>query len=598
MLKDLRFGWVKRLTPGGRVNHGKPPLRHPGAVNEEAGLGAVCAAPVILSSTQISPSSPLRCDVCIIGAGPVGISMALALAKAGLAVILAEAGDRKPDAAIQDAYAGRVVDEALHSPLTDYRERRLGGSGTVWGGRCIPLDPIDYEARDWIPHSGWPIGPEALEPFYAAATDLCEAGENTWRAADTLGPDAKPMIAGFTGKDWSTDRLERSSCPTDFAQRYAERLNASPDIRLLLRAPVTSINLDADGRRVADISLRDAAGTPFSITAREVVVATGGLESARLLLASRAVHPHGIGNHHDVLGRYYQAHLAGTIGTVIFDKGKTRIWHGYDRDAQGVYVRRRLSLNEAAQREHRLGNVIARLHHPRIADPAHGTAVLSALYLGQGLVPRLYRKRLAGEDMGGVGSWLRHVGNVARNPLACAGFAATMLVGRKFATRKFPSVIVTPRTGRYSIDFHAEQVPNPASRVYLDTRLDALDMPRLVADWRYLPQDVATLQGALALLARDLAASGLGRFEYDPAMVETEMIRYGAYPGHHIGTVRMGTDPARSMVDADCRVHGVGGLSIAGTAVFPTSSQANPTLTAIALGLRLADHLARGIKGG
>jgi choline dehydrogenase-like flavoprotein len=171
-----------------------------------------------------------------------------------------------------------------------------------------------------------------------------------------------------------------------------------------------------------------------------------------------------------------------------------------------------------------------------------------------------------------------------------------MLVGRKFATRKFPSVIVTPRTGRYSIDFHAEQVPNPASRVYLDTRLDALDMPRLVADWRYLPQDVATLQGP-GPAGKDLAASGLGRFDYDPAMVETEMIRYGAYPGHHIGTVRMGTDPA-SMVDADCRVHGVSGLSIAGTAVFPTSSQANPTLTAIALGLRLADHLARGIKGG
>jgi choline dehydrogenase-like flavoprotein len=328
-----------------------------------------------------------------------------------------------------------------------------------------------------------------------------------------------------------------------------------------------------------------------------VVVATGGLESARLLLASRDVHPHGIGNHHDVLGRYYQAHLAGTIGTVIFDKGRTRIWHGYDRDAQGVYVRRRLALNEAAQRQHRLGNVIARLHHPRIADPAHGTAVLSALYLGQGLVPRLYRKRLAGEDIGGIGNWLRHIGNVARNPLACAGFAATMLIGRKFAKRKFPSVIVTPRTGRYSIDFHAEQVPNPASRVYLVTDRDALGMPRLVADWQYLPQDVATLQGAFALLAQDLAASGLGHFDYDPDTVEAEMIRYGAYPGHHIGTVRMGDDPASSMVDADCRIHGVGGLSVAGTSVFPTSSQANPTLTAIALGLRLADHLARGIKG-
>jgi len=548
---------------------------------------------VIILSTSLSSSGPLRCDVCIVGAGPVGIALALALAERGQAVIVAEAGDRRSDAAIQDAYAGSVVDEALHSPLIDYRERRFGGSSTVWGGRCMPLDPIDFEARDWIDHSGWPIGPQALAPFYPAANRLCEAGEFAYRADQVLGPHARPMIRGFAGQAYTTDRLERSSCPTDFARRYGADLEKAQNIRLLLRAPVTSINLHPDGRRVADVSLRDAAGAPFSIQAREVVVATGGLESARLLLASRDVHPHGIGNHHDVLGRYYQAHLAGTIGTVTFDLAKTAIWHGYDRDAEGVYVRRRLALSEAAQREHRLGNVIARLHHPRIADPAHGTAVLSALYLGQGLVPRLYRKRLAGVEGAGLRDWLHHAANVARNPLAVAAFANRMLVGRRFARRKFPSVIVTPRTGRYSIDFHAEQVPNPASRVTLGTERDALGMPRLVADWRYLPQDVATVRGALALLADDLAASGLGRFDYDPDAVESEMVLYGAYPGHHIGTVRMGDDPASSMVDAACRVHGVAGLSVVGTAVFPTSSQANPTLTAIALALRLADRLAR-----
>ena len=552
---------------------------------------------VIILSTSLSSSQPLNCDVCIVGAGAVGVALALALAGRGLDVIVAEAGDRKPDAAVQDAYGGAVVDEALHSPLIDYRERRFGGSSTVWGGRCMPLDPIDFEARDWMPHSGWPIDARALAPFYPQANRLCEAGAFTWRADEVLGPRARPMIRGFAGRAFTTDRLERSSCPTDFARRYGEALEQARNIRLLLRAPVTSINLDPDGRRVADLSLRDAAGAPVSIRAREVVVATGGLESARLLLASRDVHPHGIGNHHDVLGRSYQAHLAGTIGTVSFDLGKTAIWHGYDRDDEGVYVRRRLALSEEAQRENRLGNFIARLHHPRIADPAHGTAVLSALYLGQGLVPKLYRKRLAGVEGAGAADWLRHVANVARKPLAVAGFAGRMLVGRRFARRKFPSVIVTPRTGRYSVDFHAEQAPNPASRIYLGEERDALGMPRLVADWRYLPQDVATVQGALRLLADDLAASGLGRLDYAPDEVETEMVRYGAYPGHHIGTVRMGTDPASSMVDADCRIHGVAGLSVVGTAVFPTSSQANPTLTAIALALRLADRLLREGQG-
>lgn len=543
---------------------------------------------MITLSTSVSSASPLHCDVCVIGAGPVGLALAMALGDAGLAVIVAEAGDRKPDPVLQDAYAGTVENEALHSPLTDYRERRLGGSSTVWGGRCMPLDPIDYERRDWIANSGWPIGPADLAPFYPAANRLCEAGAFDYTAA----PGSRPMIAGFAGAAFTTDRLERSSCPTDFARRYQADLAKAHNIRLLLRAPVTSIDLAPDGTRVASVSLQDAAGTPFVLHAREVVVATGGLESARLLLASRDVHPHGIGNHHDVLGRYYQAHLAGTIGTVRFNPG-TAIWHGYDRDGEGVYTRRRLALTDTAQREHRLGNVIARLHHPRIADPAHGTAVLSALYLGQGLVPRLYRKRLAGIEGAGLGDWLHHMANVARNPVAVAQFAGRMLIGRKFARRKFPSVIVTPRTGLYSLDFHAEQVPNPASRVYLGTDRDALGMPRLVADWRYLPQDVATVQGTLRLLAEDLAASGLGRLDYDDGEVELEMTRYGAYPGHHIGTVRMGDNPATSMVDADCRVHGVRGLSVVGTAVFPTSSQANPTLTAVALALRLADRLIR-----
>ena len=552
---------------------------------------------MIVLSSDLSQHAPLRCDVCVVGAGAVGISLALALAKSGLNVIVAEAGDRKPDAAIQDAYAGTVLDEAMHRPLIDYRERRLGGSSTVWGGRCIPLDPIDYEQRDWVPHSGWPIGEEALAPFYPQANQLCEAGAFSYHAGQALPADAQPMIRGFAGENFTTDHLERSSCPTDFGRRYEQELAESRNIKVLLRAPVTAIDLAPEGNSVASVSLRDAAGRPFRITANEVVVANGGLETVRLLLASRDVHPHGIGNHHDVLGRYYQAHLAGMIGAVRFDPAKTSVWNGYDLDAEGVYLRRRLALSEAAQRQHRLANFVARLHNPHIPDPAHGTAILSALFLGQWLIPRLYRARVVGEESSSIVAWMRHALNVARDPLSVAGFAAKMLVGRRFVARKYPSLVVKPRYGQFSIDFHAEQLPNPDSRVYLGEERDALGMPRLIADWRYLPEDLANVQGALRLLARDIAASGLGSFEYDESKVELEMTRYGAYPGHHIGLARMGTDPATSMVDADCRIHGVANLSLAGTAVFPTSSQANPTLTAIALALRLADRLASEARG-
>jgi choline dehydrogenase-like flavoprotein len=166
-----------------------------------------------------------------------------------------------------------------------------------------------------------------------------------------------------------------------------------------------------------------------------------------------------------------------------------------------------------------------------------------------------------------------------------------MLRDRKLAERKFPSIIIKPKANLFSLDFHAEQQPAPESRVELDRETDALGMPKIRVDWRYTSVDVDTVKRALALLANDIGRSGIGDFAYDPGAVEFEMTRYGAYGGHHIGTARMGLDEATSVVDPHCRVHGVGNLSIASAAVFPTSSQANPTLTVVALALRLASRL-------
>ena len=153
------------------------------------------------------------------------------------------------------------------------------------------------------------------------------------------------------------------------------------------------------------------------------------------------------------------------------------------------------------------------------------------------------------------------------------------------------AVVTFDLVGGDTLDFHAEQQPNRESRVTLSDTRDALGMPQLLVDWRHAPGDVQTVQTALAVLARDLRARGVGRLDYDPDAVESEMLRYGAYGGHHIGTARMGSDPRRSVVDGTGRVHGMHNLYVAGAAVFPTSSQANPTLTIVALSLRLADHL-------
>lgn len=544
---------------------------------------------MIIDGRDLPDDTTLSAPICIVGAGPVGISMALTLADRGIEVVLLEAGGIDRSDASQDHYRGSVADPAMHSPLDDYRERRLGGSTTIWGGRCMPFDPIDFEARAWIPDSGWPVGVDALAPYYPQANRLCEAGDFAYTAVTAFDRPTKPMIAGFAGKHFTTDTLERFSCPTDFGRRYRDRLAASRRIRLVLDAAVT--NIETDGQAVTRLAVHCANDRRIAIVADHVVLAAGGLETTRLMLASRDVHADGIGNAYGMLGRYYMCHIAGTIGLFAAAGGEAAVWHGYDIADDGTYCRRRLALTADAQRMHRTGNVVARFHHPRIADARHGTGVLSALYLGRALVPRQYRKRLEDADPAGIVGTVRHVANVARDPVGVARFAYEMLVERRLAARKLPSIVVRPRNGTFSLDFHAEQEPNRDSRVTLGTERDAWGMPRLAVDWRYTRGDVATVKTALALLADDLARSGCGRFDYDMDEVETEMTRYGAYGGHHIGTARMGDDPRHSVVDSQCRVHGIANLHVAGAAIFPTSSQANPTLTAIAFALRLADRL-------
>jgi choline dehydrogenase-like flavoprotein len=551
---------------------------------------------MIIDARDLPDGATLSADVCIVGAGAAGISMALELAKGSIEVLVLESGGLRPEKATQELYSGTVADERLHSPPDTYRQRRFGGTTTIWGGRCIPLDPIDFERRDYMPNSGWPIDLSALMPYYPEANRLCEAGEFTYSAAAAFHRPLRPMIEGFESPLFTTDTLERFSCPTDFGARYGRRLRAAPNVRVVLHANVTRIQLDAAGVRVESLAVRTLEGKSLEAIAQQVVLAAGGLEVARLLLASRDVQSGGIGNGRDVVGRYYMCHLAGTIGALAVDKPLGSVWNGYDLSDEGVYCRRRIALSPDAQREHRLGNFIARLHHPRITDPEHRNAILSLLFLAKFVIPYEYGKRLHGGEPATLRMWLQHVRNVATGPFDAAGFAWHMLKDRRLAERKFPSIIIKPKANLFSLDFHAEQQPAAESRVELMRDVDALGMPKLRVDWRYTPVDVDTVSRSIALLAREIERTGVGAFTYDPADIEFEMTRYGAYGGHHIGTARMGTDPAHSVVDPDCRVHGVSNLSIASCAVFPTSSQANPTLTVVALALRLAARL-RALAG-
>jgi choline dehydrogenase-like flavoprotein len=548
---------------------------------------------MIGDARNVVRGTTIEADLCIVGAGAAGITVALELLGSGMRIVLLEAGGTTEDHEDQAIYEGEVTDPSLHSPPDKYRQRRFGGSTTIWGGRCVPLDGVDFEHRPWIPDSGWPVSHHEVAAYYPRANAVCEAGDCVYDAEGAVPGGMRSMLRDFAPTDFTTGRIERFSCPTDFGRRYRDRLAAAPDVRVLLHANCTRLLAAADGSRIEQATIQTHDGNRFSVVATRFILATGALEAARLLLASRDVHAAGIGNARGLVGRYYMCHIAGTIGTLRINGPTEHVWQGYDRAEDGVYCRRRIALTEAAQRREAIGNAVFRLHHPRIPDPRHRTGALSAIFLARRFISYEYGKRLVTQQPVDARAWLQHVANAGFDVFGTSRFLWHWLRDRVLAERKFPTVIIRPRKNLFSLDFNAEQVPNWASHIRLAEQTDRFGMPRLHIDWRYSELDVRTVATAFRLLQRDFAQSALGELTLDPdeADIETVIRRDGAYGGHHIGTARMAHEPAQGVVDEDCRVFGVHNLYVAGSAVFPTSGQANPTLTIVALAIRLAQHI-------
>ena len=548
---------------------------------------------MIGDARTIVHGATITADLCIIGAGAAGITLALELIGSGMRIVLLEAGGVAEDPEVQALYTGEVADPLLHSLPDKYRQRRFGGSTTIWGGRCVPLDPIDFEYRSWIPHSGWPISYANVAAHYPRANSLCEAGDFAYHADQAIPGGMRPLLRDFMPQDFTTTSLERFSCPTDFGKRYQARLASSSSVRVLLHANCTQLLTSPEGSRVERAVVQTFANTQFTVAAPRFVLATGALEATRLLLASRDVHAAGIGNGRGLVGRYYMCHIAGTIGTLRVDRPNDHLSHDYQRAEDGVYCRRRISLTAETQRREAVGNAVFRLHHPRIPDPRHRTGALSAIFLARRFISYEYGKRLATQKPPGLRILAQHLANAGVDVLGTSRFLSHWVRDRLLAERKFPTIVVRPRTNLFSLDFNAEQVPNWDSRIRLGHQTDRFGMPRLHIDWRYAETDVRTVATAFGLLQGEIARSGLGELSLDPDESDIEAVirRDGAYGGHHIGTIRMGRNPADGVVDEHCRVFGVPNLYVASSAVFPTSGQANPTLTIVALTIRLARHL-------
>jgi choline dehydrogenase-like flavoprotein len=548
---------------------------------------------MIIDATQL-PSSDLHCDVAIVGSGAAGIPLACELLGSGLDVILVEAGGKRARRRDSEPLRGEVLDPAHHGPLDFYRRRCLGGTTTVWGGRCAPLDPIDFEKRSYIPESGWPLTSIDLDPYYARAHRYHDLGAYAYDVASALPQSQGDLVPGFRSTKIRQDALWRFSLPTNMARKFGGLLRGSSNIRVLLHANCIRVKTNHSGSLATAVRCASPNGTTFDVHARHFVLAGGGLETTRLLLVSRDAHADGIGNTYGLLGRYYGSHVTGDCCVTQFaPAGGSVIWD-YERDPQGVYVRRVFSLSDEEQRRLGLPNFRAILAPPSVADPSHRSGLLSAVYLAKRFlvhrIPPEYDKALAG-GMTGYQHLAAHARNVLLGSPQIIASLGTITRKRLLAERKLPSILTNSPANEYNLHFDAEQTPNRESRVTLSRDVDGFGVNRLQVDWRYSEADIAGPVRSLQILGEELAQSRVGAMQIDPDGLGNQVEQAMGVGSHHIGTTRMALTPKTGVVDPTCSVHGVGNLFVASSSVFPTTGVANPTLTITALAIRIADHL-------
>jgi GMC oxidoreductase len=559
---------------------------------------------LLSDARHISPGTVLRCDVCIVGAGAAGITTALELAIPDINTLLLEAGGLRQTKGSQ-ATLREGSDPVLpmptlggtkgtHPPLDTVRQRRLGGTTGSWGGRCIPLDPIDFEQREYLADSGWPVTRSDLDPYYRRAQSYCEVKAFEYSRDLALPGGPNFLLHGDMHSALTDDKLLRYSRPTDFGKRYRGRLDRSRHTRVLYHANVLRVELDPGGTEVSRAVVATAPGREFLVEARIFILAGGGLETTRLVLASRRHSQKPMGDGDASIGHYYMTHLDGFVGSLRFSGPDPRPAYSFELSHDGVYCRRLICLNDQTLRNEGLLNFSAVLYMPDPEDATHGDGLLSAYALAK---RTLYRARLGfksrrfGMDRVAPFTVWPHARNIARDPGHLVGFGVTWAKDRWFADRKLPAFLIRPKSGEYRFLFSAEQSPSHSNMVGLSADQDGFGVPRLTVRWRVSSDDHASVVRALALVGSEIRRLGIGTTSAPSSPDELADAIGGGFLGgtHAMGTLRMSSSPRVGVVDQQCRLHGIRNLFVASSAVFPTGGFAAPTLTIVALAIRIAD---------
>jgi len=533
---------------------------------------------MFVDANAADSGTTMSTQVAIIGGGLAGLVIARELAARGIDSCVLESGGFEPDAATRDLYRGECV--GIPYEFADgCRSRYLGGSSNCWGGWCRPMDTMDFEHRNWVPHSGWPFGPQELAPYYEQAQRVLQLGVNNFDTAYWVDAINRSDVRRwpFSGSAL-VDGISQFSPPLQAGKAFRQELQESKTITVVLFANVTNLVVDSTAMKLQHLEVQTLTGRRFVVRAHTYVLATGGIENARLLLASNSQTPAGLGNSHDLVGRFFSDHPRITSGWVNFRSQ----WRGnklYDNKFQ--YQNNAVSANgtriaaqfaAAPEIQQREGLLNARIEVTSIFPGEHHKA---------GTAIRRLRRRYEGAESPGstlAGELL----TIARHPFLSAGFAAARVFQPKFLIHGV------------RMQATVEPAPNPNSRVTLSSTRDRLDMPRVRVDWRLDSNVKRTFDRMFSLLRDELEANNVAEVKMDPQIGDGEWPETFEREGnwHHMGTTRMHDSPQQGVVDRNCRIHGMANLFVAGSSVFPTVSADFPTITLTALALRLARHIA------
>ncbi|MBD2119882.1 GMC oxidoreductase [Trichocoleus sp. FACHB-262] len=543
---------------------------------------------MLIDARTLPAGTTIESDVCIIGAGPAGITLAREFIGQDFRVCLLESGGAEPDQATQSLCEGENSGD-LYQDLCKSRHRQFGGTANEWhititpeeiGGRCGPLEAIDFEKRDGIPYTGWPFDRAYLDPFYQRAQQFSKMGPFAYQAEDWEEAQS-PRLPFLEGK--VATAIYQFTLRGVFTQEYREELRQADNITTYLNANVLDIETNEVAKTVTRLQAACLDGDRFWVTAKLFILATGGIENARLMLLADQNQNVGLGNQNDLVGRFFMDHPG--LSYMFFPKQR-QIFNStalYDlRRVKGSAIKGKLVLTEEVKRREHLLNSGA-LIHPR--PKGFRSQAVSSL---KTLLSSARQAKVPPQPF-------KHLGNVVSgaDELALSAY-------RRF--RKIQPILPNDIEGGWShlpnkekqfasfqISQMIEQAPNPDSRVMLSDERDRLGRRKVKLHWTWHELDVYSVKRTYEILDAELRRSGIGRLESDWQFEGKDLTDTSAH--HHIGTTRMHNDPKQGVVDENCQVHGISNLFVAGSSVFPTGGYVNPTLTIIALALRLADHV-------